>query len=173
MKFTKPHHYALGVFIVLGLAVAFMSIIGLVSPKKFYGTQSIVLASPIQEVWQQLLDLDHLPARRFDIQRVEIIGTSEEGYRQWKEYMKNGGYALLQTTDQVSEERLTNAMVASSFGEVGTWTYVLEPTTPTSTRLTITEDRTTTNLFRRAFLTFVGPSSHLDAEIASFKKSTR
>jgi hypothetical protein len=83
--------------------------------------------------------------------------------------MKNGGFAVLQTTDQVSEERLTNNMIASSFGETGTWAYTLEPLTPSTTRLTITEDRITTNIFRRALLTIIGPDSHLNAEIASFK----
>lgn len=143
--------------------------IGLTTPSIFRGTIHGTITASRADVWAELINLDHIPARHKEITSVELVNTTDQGYRQWKENTDLGGYIIFETIDEISQEKLVNKMDASSFGMTGTWTYVLEDLTPSSTELTIQEESVINNIFLRALFTIVGRDKNLRQELRSFQ----
>lgn len=149
--------------------LAIITILGLLSPRTYHGSIEGTINTPISTVWDELSSLEHIPVRHPEITRVELLSTTAEGYRQWKEYTDLGGYIIFETTDEVSEKKLVNKMDDSSFGMTGTWTYQLAPINSSSTQITITEDSTISRLYLRAIMTLIGREKNLAAELTSFQ----
>lgn len=169
-RLGTPHLIGSIIIGTCGLLVFLFGLFGYLAPRDFHGQISVTVGAPLADVWQELAELERLPNRRAEVESVEVTGTSEQGYRQWKEYLRTRAYRSVETVNEVSQEKIVNAATSSRFGLSGTWTYVLTAISPSSTSLTIEETSSVNTIIGRAWLTLVGRDRFLKREASSFQQ---
>lgn len=167
---SKPLKIILRILGSLALLFLIFTLIGAFASKNHHGAQSAVLNAPPERVWEVLIDIEGLPKRRPEITKVEITGINDQGYKMWREYTDMGGYIDFEIVEQVSQEKLVARMKAASFGLSGEWTYELALENTDKTRLTITEESVTDNIWLRALMVVMGRNMNIKQEFKTLQK---
>lgn len=157
------------VLVVLAVMLTGFVLTGLLTPLEYHGQVSVLLPASKTQVWDQLIDIEHLPDRRKEIQKVEILGLNKNGNRSWKEYADGGQYMIFEVLELDYHKRMVINLQESSFGMTGTWSYDLSGDDSTKTNLTVTEDTKINNMFLRALVTLTGRNRFLKSEIEHMK----
>jgi hypothetical protein len=156
----------LGVIVLL--VIAFLAI-ARIAPKQFRGSLSATFSKSPEEVYALLSDIEGLPNRRKEIDKVELLLPSERGLKRWREIAAMGGFAEFETLRDIRGRLIEVHLYRSSFGITGNWTYEIEPWEKGS-RLTITEVSRADKMVTRGLLTLAGRNATLRQEVRNLRK---
>jgi uncharacterized protein YndB with AHSA1/START domain len=124
------------VFVVGGLVIVIITVlvIGTLLPEAHEASGTARLASPPEQVFDVLVDVDRYPEWRSDVTSVEITGKNP---LRWRE--RSGGDTItLEVIEHSPPERLRVRIADPDLPFGGTWTYALARDDG-GTRVTITE----------------------------------
>lgn len=110
--------------------------LGLMLPRRHVAVTSAVVSQPAEEVWRAISDMGSQATWRSDLKGVQQL-PDHDGRAVWLQQTMTGNWRL-EFTEVVEPFRLVAAVVDSSQGFGGTWTYELA-SVENGTRLTISE----------------------------------
>ena len=140
----KPILTILGVVVAL---IVIVLVIGAMLPKEHTARVRTVLHAPPESVYAAITDVEHAPAWRTGLKKVEVL---ERDPLRWRETAEWGTLTFVHD-NAVPPSRVVARIADESQGFGGTWTYEIAPA-PDGSAVTITENGTVSNpLFR--FLT--------------------
>ena len=132
---------------ILGVAAALIVIvlvIGAMLPKAHTARVRTVLHAPPESVYAAIEDVEHAPAWRTGLKKVEVLARDPLHWRETAEW----GTITFVRDDAVPPSRVVARIADESQGFGGTWTYEIAAA-PGGSTVTITENGTVSNpLFR-------------------------
>ncbi len=158
-----------GVFGIVIIGIMGYLAIGLIAPKDYSGAVSEKVQIPERFIWTYLTEIDSLPARRKDIEKIEILGVNELSLEKWREYTDNKGFVEMEFLEKVPDRRVKIRMTRSSFGMTGEWIYEFGPSDNGATYITVKETSSAERFIPRAMLTLGGRDSYLRNQIRIIK----
>jgi Polyketide cyclase / dehydrase and lipid transport len=132
--------------------VAVVLIVGAVLPRSHVVSRRIILHRSPNEIYQSVRDFNAAPSWRSDLERVEMIATTDNHVR-FREYAKHGAVTYELVEDQPGE-RMVTRIADLNLGYSGTWTYTFTKDAA-GTRVQITEAGEVSNLLFRFMSRFV------------------
>jgi uncharacterized membrane protein len=148
--------------------VALVLIIGAILPRRHVVSRRIVLHRPADEIYQSVRDFNAAPSWRPDIERVEMIATTDNHVR-FREYAKHGAVTYDLVEDQPGEGMVTR-IADLNLGYSGSWTYTFAKD-GAGTRVQITEAGDVSNPFFRFMSRFVfGQSGTIEKYLIALGK---
>ncbi|MBP7850057.1 MAG: SRPBCC family protein [Lentimicrobiaceae bacterium] len=159
----------LSILAVLAFLFLIYLAIGFFSKPGFSGQYSDTLKASPDEIFRILNDVESLPKRRKEVDRVEMLDPTEQGLRRWKEITDMGGYALFEVQEEKKDSLLVVRMLESSFGISGTWRYELKRS-GNGTLVQISEESHCDRLLVRSILVLAGRNATLKQEVRNLKK---
>ncbi|NNC94330.1 MAG: SRPBCC family protein [Chitinophagales bacterium] len=158
-----------GVFGIIIIGILGYLSIGILAPEEYTGIISEEIEVPERFIWTYLTEIDSLPAKRKDIEKVEMLGLNELNLEKWREYTDSKGFVEMEFMEKVPDRRVIVKMSRSSFGMTGKWTYEFTPLNNEKTKLTVKEESTAERFIPRAMLTIGGRDSYLINQIQIIK----
>ena len=137
--------------VVFALIIA-MLVIGAVLPKNPVASRQIVLHRSPEEVYQIVRDFSSAPTWRPDLERVEMIATTDNQVR-FREHGEQGAITYDLIEDRPGEKIVTR-IADLDLGYSGTWTYSFTKEAA-GTRVQITEAGEVSNILFRFLSRFV------------------
>lgn len=160
-------------FIIIGVILLFIAVIlliGWLSPKTYKGRIKADIPASPDRVFDILADIESLPMRRKEIEKIEMLAPTGEGRKHWREIAKMGGFAEFETIAEKQGELIEVKMVRSSFGLSGKWKYTLEET-DNGCSIHIEEESRSEKLLIRSLMVLAGRKATLKQEIHNLKKA--
>ncbi len=154
---------------ILGLALLIFLGAGLLSSKEFMGEVSDTLVAPPQDIWPILSSPDQRKAR-LSLDKITGNEANSLGFQKWVEH-KNGRTARYEILAYSQPFNLTLALMDSSEGLRGLWTYTLSSNDGIHTTLTIQEKSVLSDFGKRSIATLTGRNKDLRAELRSIKEA--
>ena len=105
MRFLKV------ILVVVAVVTVGFFITGLATPNEFHGQSSIVLPESKIAIWNALTDIKHLPERRKEVTKVEMLGLNSKGNPYWKEWAGNDQYMIFEMAQQEYPDKITMNMI--------------------------------------------------------------
>ena len=139
------------VAVVFALIIA-MLVIGAVLPKNHVASRQITLHRAPEEVYQTVRDFSAAPTWRSDLERVEMIATTDNHVR-FREHGEQGAITYDLIEDRPGEKIVTR-IADLDLGYSGTWTYTFTKEA-VGTRVKITEAGEVSNILFRFLSRFV------------------
>jgi hypothetical protein len=164
MRFLKV------ILVVLGVVTVGFFVTGIATPKEFHAQLSVSLPASKIRVWNMLTDIKHLPERRKDVTKIEMLGLNSKENPYWKEYAGKDQFMVFEMANQEYPNRMVINMTESTFGMTGSWTYQLDGN-DSITNLTVTEDSKIQSYITRSILTMTSRAHFLKREVISIKKT--
>lgn len=132
--------------LVLMTAAGAVMLIGFLLPADHVAGTRSTLATPRDEVWRVLIDVQAFPEWREDVDAVDVL-QADHGRLAWRERGAHGAITY-EHVEVRAPERLVSRITDESLPFGGTWTYELVEVRG-GTEVTITEHGTVRNpLFR-------------------------
>lgn len=155
------------VAVVFGLIVAVL-IIGALLPKSHVASRQIVLHRSADEVYQTVRDFGAAAAWRSDLERVEMIATTDNQVR-FREHGEHGPITYDLTEDRPGEKIVTR-IADVDLGYSGSWTYTFTKDAG-GTRVQITEAGEVSNILFRFVSRFIfGHTSTIEKYLTALGK---
>ena len=155
------------VAILFALIVAVL-VIGAVLPKNHVASRQIVLHRSPDEVYQIVRDFGAAPTWRSDLERVEMIATTDNQVR-FREHGEQGAITYDLVEDHPGE-RIVTRIADLDLGYSGTWTYTFTNEAG-GTRVQITEAGEVSNILFRFLSRFVfGHTGTIEKYLAALGK---
>jgi uncharacterized membrane protein len=159
---------ALIIVVIIFTIIAVVLIVGAVLPRSHVVSRRIILHRPPDEIYRSLRDFNAAPSWRSDIERVEMIATTDHHVR-FREYAKHGAVTYDLVEDQPGE-RMVTRFADLNLGYSGSWTYTFTKD-PAGTRVQITEAGEVSNIFFRFMSRFVfGQSGTIEKYLVALGK---
>jgi len=127
-------------------------VVGALLPKSHVVSRHIVLRRSPAEVYQVVRDFGSAPTWRPDLERVEMIPTTDSRVK-FREHGKQGAVTYDLVEDQPNEKIVTR-IADQDLGYSGAWTYTFK-TEGSGTRVEITEAGDVSNILFRFVSRFV------------------
>ena len=131
----------LTVIIIIGGVILYL---GYRTDPKYTESMTFQVSYPVEHAWQELINIKEAPARKKDVESVEII----EEYGKliaWQENLKNGGYRIYRMNKRDENRQLILELTESSYELKGIWTFDLRPRS-NETEITISEESSLTDI---------------------------
>lgn len=144
---------------------------GLFSAKEFNGEVSDTILAPPQDLWA-ILSTPEKRKSRLSLDKITGNEQNSLGFQKWVEH-KNGHTARYEILAYSQPFNLTLALMDSSEGMRGLWTYTLSSDDGIHTKLTIHEKSQLSDFTKRSIATLKGRKSGLHAELHSIKAGLR
>lgn len=157
----------LAVILMLGLTWWLLSFF---SAKNWEGNIQFTLQAPASEVFALLTDLERLPERRKEIDKVEILQPTEKGQVHWREIASMGGFAEYEVMRSITDKHWDIKMLRSSFGMKGCWKYAFRDLGE-QCQLTIEEDSQSEKFWIRGLMQLAGRNATLRQEKRHLQKA--
>lgn len=155
------------VAILFALIVAVL-VTGAVLPKNHVASRQIILHRSPDEVYQIVRDFGAAPTWRSDLERVEMIATTDNHVR-FREHGEQGAITYDLIEDRPGE-RIMTRIADLDLGYSGTWTYTFT-TEAAGTRVQITEAGEVSNILFRFLSRFVfGHTGTIEKYLAALGK---
>jgi len=153
--------------VVFALIIAVL-VIGAVLPKNHVASRQIILHRSPEEVYQVVRDFSAAPSWRPDLERVEMLATTDDQVR-FREHGEQGAITYDLIEDQPGEKIVTR-IADLDLGYSGSWTYTFAKEA-TGTRVQITEAGEVSNVLFRFLSRFVfGHTGTLEKYLKSLGK---
>jgi uncharacterized membrane protein len=153
--------------IVLGLVIVIL-LIGAALPKSHVVSRQIILHRSPSEIYQVVRDFQSAPSWRSDLERVEMIATTDNHVR-LREHGKQGVITYDLVEDQPGEKMVTR-IADLDLGYSGAWTYTFAKEAD-GTRVQITEEGEVSNILFRFLSRFVfGHTGTMESYLAALGK---
>jgi hypothetical protein len=140
------------------------------SSRKWEGSIQFTLEASPTEVYALLTDLNRLPERRKEVEKIEILQPTAQGQLHWREIARVGAYAEFELIRYVKDAYWEIRMLRSSFGLKGTWIFQLEQK-ERNTLLTITETSQADHFWIRGLMQLAGRNATLKQEKKMLQKA--
>ena len=137
--------------VVCALIIA-MLLIGAVLPKNHVASRQIVLHRAPDELYQTVRDFSSAPSWRPDLERVEMLATTDNQVR-FREHGEQGAITYDLIEDRPGEKIVTR-IADLDLGYSGAWTYTFTKEAE-GTRVQITETGEVSNILFRFLSHFV------------------
>lgn len=144
--------WLLGILIVLASIVGVAYIAGGRMPAEHTATATIVVGAPQAAVWQRIGDVAATRQWRKSVKSVTMLAP-KDGKPCWIEDL---GRPITVCLTRQLPQKLRIVSVANANNFFGSWSFLVQPESPTTTRVTITEDATLPSPFLRAGSALVG-----------------
>ena len=158
-------------FIVLAVVATLLLVvlvIGAALPKNHVVSRHVILHRSPREVYETVRNFGAAPSWRPDLQRVEMIATSDDQVR-FREHGKQGTVTYDLVEDRPNEKIVT-LIADQGLGYSGTWTYTFQSEAG-GTRLEITETGEVSNILFRFMSRFVfGQSGTIEKYLIALGK---
>ena len=155
------------VALVFALIIA-MLVIGAVLPKNHVASRQIILQRSPDEVYQTVRDFGAAPTWRTDLERIEMIATTDNQVR-FREHGEQGAITYDLIEDRPGEKVVTR-IADLDLGYSGTWTYSFTKEAA-GARVQITEAGEVSNILFRFLSRFVfGHTSTIEKYLAALGK---
>lgn len=142
--------------------------IGILAPRQFSGSiRKEINASP-EKVYEVLNDIESLPFRRKEIEKLEMLLPTVDGRKRWREIASKGGFSEFESLQEIPFKCIEVKMVRSSIGISGVWRYDIQPDAD-GTLVTISEKSRVDKLVTRSLLVLAGRNVTLRQEIKNLK----
>jgi uncharacterized membrane protein len=152
---------------VFVLIIAVLAI-GALLPKSHVAARQIILHRSPDEVYQTVRDFAAAPNWRRDLERVEMIATTDNQLR-FREHGEQGAITYDLIEDRPGEKIVTR-IADPDLGYSGSWTYTFTKEAA-GTRVQITEAGEVSNLLFRFFSRFIfGHTSTLEKYLTALGK---
>jgi uncharacterized membrane protein len=152
--------------IALIIVVSFLAIIVLVLiigaalPRNHVVARHILLHRSPYEIYQSVRDFNAAPSWRADIDRVEMVATTDNHVR-FREYAKRGAVTYDLVEDRPGQ-RIVTRIADQNLGYSGSWTYTFTKDAA-GTRVQVTEAGEVSNILFRFMSRFIfGQSSTIE-----------
>lgn len=158
---------------IVGLILLFfltVIIIGWLSSKSYHGRIQARIPAPAADLFKVLKDIESLPMRRKEVEKIEMLVPTEDGRIRWREIASMGGFAEFETLEEKQDELIEVKMVRSSFGISGRWRYELKEENG-ETQVTIEEHSRCEKLLIRSLMILAGRKATLRQEIRNLRKA--
>jgi uncharacterized membrane protein len=152
------------VFIIMAVVL----IVGAVLPRSHVVSRWIILHRSPDEIYQSVRDFNSAPTWRSDLERVEMIATTDNHVR-FREHAKRGAVTYDLAEDQPGQ-RIVTRIADLNLGYSGTWTYTFNKEAA-GTRVQITEAGEVSNILFRFMSRFVfGQSGTIEKYLIALGK---
>ena len=128
------------------IIVAVVLIVGAILPRGHVVSRRIILHRSPDEIYRSVRDFAAAPSWRSDLERVEMIATTDNHVR-FREYAKHGAVTYELVEDRPGE-RMVTRIADLNLGYSGTWTYTFTKEAA-GARVQITEAGEVSNIFFR------------------------
>ncbi len=150
------------------IIVAVVLIVGAILPRGHVVSRRIILHRSPDEIYRRVRDFAAAPSWRSDLERVEMIATTDNHVR-FREYAKHGAVTYELVEDQPGE-RMVTRIADLNLGYSGTWTYTFTKE-GAGTRVQITEAGEVSNILFRFMSRFVfGQSGTIEKYLIALGK---
>jgi len=155
------------VTVVFALIIAVL-VIGAFLPKNHVASRQIVLHSSPEEVYRTVRDFSAAPAWRPDLERVEMLATTDNQVR-FREHGDQGAITYDLIEDRAGEKIVTR-IADLDLGYAGSWTYTFTKEMA-GTRVQITETGEVSNILFRFLSRFIfGHTSTMEKYLTALGK---
>lgn len=157
--------------IIVAVVFALISavlVIGALLPKSHVASRQIILHRSPDEVYQTVRDFSAAPTWRQDLERVEMIATTDNQVR-FREYGEQGAITYDLIEDRPGEKIVTR-IADLDLGYAGSWTYTFTREAA-GTRVQITEAGEVSNVIFRFVSRFIfGHTSTIEKYLIALGK---
>ena len=157
--------YIVGILLLIFLGA------GLFSPKEFNSAVSDTLVAPPQDIWA-LISTPEQRKTRLALDKITGSQQNSLGFQKWTEH-KNNTTAHYEILAYNQPFNLTLALMESSEGLTGLFTYTLSSDDGIHTKLTIQEKSRLPNFTKRSIATLRGRDKGIRNELQSIKAALR
>lgn len=132
------------VYIILALVgfvlllAGIFGVYGSTLPVTHTASVSVTLNKPREEVWRIINDIEAFPQWMKTITKVEMLPDGPGGERTFREHMGRNSFVLRDTNVEPGK-RVVRTIVDDNGPFSGSWDHVLESTSDSTTKFTLTE----------------------------------
>ena len=135
------------------LAAGVLGVLGRFLPKVHTSSGSVDLNAPHEEVYALINDIGAFPDWCKEFTRMERL-PDKDGKEQWRQFMGRNSFT---SVNELMEPPRRVVRVVNDDNNLfcGTWNHVIEPTSPSTCRLTITEQGQVNSDIPRAMMHYI------------------
>lgn len=135
------------------LAAGVLGVLGRFLPKEHTSSGSVDLNAPQEQVYALINDIGAFPTWCKDFTKMERL-PDHDGKERWRQFMGRNSFT---SVNEVMEppRRVVRRVDDDNKLFGGTWDHVIEPTGPTTCRLTITEKAHVSSDIPRAMMHYI------------------
>lgn len=163
---------------IFSLTVVFISFfllliftVGFTAPVEYKGFASTFYNYPVDDVFDQLVDINNIPADRYGVEKV-IITKRDNKLLSWTEELKNGGYRKYEMVEFEKPRMYKLRLVDSSIDMKGEYDFRLEKIN-NGTLVTVYEESELSDVWYRGLHTFAGRNIHSKMIVNDLRQSLK